>query len=388
MSESKQLAEKIHMFYNLLYHIDDYINNKKERKDQLRVSKHIRLVLREIITSQINLNYFIKKEELVSYKRGGEFYIKKSKETIEKEKEYIKQINPLSFNQKNLHTINLFYNSTNEIYVINYFSIEKIFNIIRFCFKNIISQKHKEYQDNLERNKKNKNFFLLNDNNEYNSNTILVKMVKSKVNILKSPNDTFFQYYISNGKVKGLEQKNLVGIIDKKNINNIASFNANNSCSNIYLNSNKSVSLENNNKIHNQNYCFLPYQNTNIKRINKNISLPIINVKNNNLNFYPSSLIKSSFYLPIYNRSFLMQENKKLITLYKKVGREKSKENFETNSNTASIKCFVNSSKNHNECIKRYASIDNIFCSHHKPKPTFSFGFEYKKSLPLFSTAK
>ena len=39
MSTSKEVAEKIHMFNNLLYHLDDYIKNKKERKGQLHLLK-------------------------------------------------------------------------------------------------------------------------------------------------------------------------------------------------------------------------------------------------------------------------------------------------------------------------------------------------------------
>jgi hypothetical protein len=55
MITSKELAETILMFYNLLYHLDDYIKNKKERKQQLKTSKNIRLVLREVISSIKNV---------------------------------------------------------------------------------------------------------------------------------------------------------------------------------------------------------------------------------------------------------------------------------------------------------------------------------------------
>ena len=64
MITSKELAERILMFYNLLYHLDDYIKNKKERKQQLKTSKNIRLVLREVISSIKNVKYFINKEEI------------------------------------------------------------------------------------------------------------------------------------------------------------------------------------------------------------------------------------------------------------------------------------------------------------------------------------
>ena len=156
MITSKGIAEKIHMFYNLLYHLDDYIKNKKERKGQLRVSKNIRLILREIISSKINLNYFINKEELDSYR---DLFDNKIEAIISKEQLYIKKVNPLSFNQKNLHTVNLFYNSNNELFIINYLVLDKILSIIKFCFVNIIKQKNKEYIEKLE--KKYKNDFVL-----------------------------------------------------------------------------------------------------------------------------------------------------------------------------------------------------------------------------------
>jgi hypothetical protein len=155
------------MFCNLVYHIDDYINNVYQKKDQSYVSKNIRLVLREVISSKINLKFFINKEEIDRSK--NEKILEKK---IQKENKYIKKINPLSLNQKNLNTINLFFNSNNEMYVINYLSVEKIFSIIQFCFKNILKQKNIEIKKRFER--QNKNFVLYDTQSEetnYNINT-------------------------------------------------------------------------------------------------------------------------------------------------------------------------------------------------------------------------
>ena len=168
MSNTKQLADKINMFCNLVYHIDDYINNVYQKKDQSYVSKNIRLVLREVISSTINLKFFINKEEIERSKNEKIL----EEEKIQKKSKYIKKINPLSFNQKNLDTINLFYNSNNEMYVINYLSVEKIFSIIQYCFKNILSQKNIEIKKRFER--LNKNFVLYDTQSEesnYNINT-------------------------------------------------------------------------------------------------------------------------------------------------------------------------------------------------------------------------
>ena len=297
MSEnsSKQLAEKIHMFYNLLYHIDDYIKNKKERKGQLRVSKNIRLILREIISSKINLNYFINKEELDSYKIE-----KKSEEIIKKERQYIKTINPLSFNQKNLDCINLFYNSNNEMYVINYLSIEKIFSIVQYCFIQIMKQKNIESKAKYE--KENKNFVLYNteeseiknlynnkieESNKNSKNDILNKMIKRKnftnvgrlfeIDLRKSLNDKN-----PNNSV------NVFSIINNSyKLNNIPSI-LNNNYKKKYKDKGNNLKMQIK-KINNQMNISLIRANSK-KTLKKNLSLPLINVKklgnNKNTSYY------------------------------------------------------------------------------------------------------
>ena len=163
MTTTKEIVEKIHMFFNLLYHLDDYIKNKSEKKGQLRASKNVRLILREIISSKINLNYFINNEEIDSFIN---LFPKKDKAT----RKYIQQINPLSFNQNNLDTISLFYNSNSEIYILNYLILEKIFSIIRFCFFKAMKQKNQEFQEKMKNN--NILNFVLYQHNEIKNNDI------------------------------------------------------------------------------------------------------------------------------------------------------------------------------------------------------------------------
>ena len=148
MITSKEIAEKIKMFYNLLYHLDDYIQNKKERKGQLHLSKSISLVLREIISSKNNFKYFLNKEEIDSQlsKLVSKGKIKREDESHKN----MKSITPLSFNQKNLNTINLFYNATNEVFVMNYLILEKIFSVIRFCFIETVKKRKKDLIKNYE----------------------------------------------------------------------------------------------------------------------------------------------------------------------------------------------------------------------------------------------
>jgi hypothetical protein len=226
--DSKNLAERVKMLHNLLNHIDDYINNKKERKGQLRLPKSIRLVLREVISSKINLNYFINKEELDTHTTEPQ-----NEEVNQKEKEYIQKINPISFNQKNLETINLFYNTNNEKYIINYLSVDKIFTIIQYCFNQLMRQKKLELKKKYE--KENKDFALYN-----------------------------------------IEKKNL----SKNNINFIAN-NANNKKQNIHNNTLNKILINKN--VRNKCYNPIYHDYTNERRmIIKDLNKPNNFMKNNN----------------------------------------------------------------------------------------------------------
>lgn len=276
MSNTKQLADKINMFCNLVYHIDDYINNVYQKKDQSYVSKNIRLVLREVISSKINLKFFFNKEEVESSKNERIL-----EELIQKESKYIKKINPLSFNQKNLDTINLFYNSNNEMYVINYLSVEKIFSIIQFCFKNILKQKNIEIKNKFER--KNKNFVLYNtqseEYNNYNTNT----KENNTINTINTNKTILLNKLLINKREPRKEYNyinsvNIFSILNQSyKLNNIRSVLNNNSNlkKNNYIKKRirfVKKQVNSNNKIRIIN----PIMNKSLKR---NVSLPLINEK-------------------------------------------------------------------------------------------------------------
>ena len=273
MSNSKQLADKINMFCNLVYHIDDYINNVYQKKDQSYVSKSIRLVLREVISSKINLKFFINKEEVEPSKNE-----KILEEKFQKENKYIKKINPLSFNQKNLGTINLFYNSNNEMYVINYLSVEKIFSIIQYCFKNILKQKNIEIKKRFER--QNKNFVLYDTQSgeiNYNVNT-----KENNANNTINVNKTVLINKLLINKIKprkeynNINSVNIFSILNQSyKLNNIRSFlNNNSNIKNNYLK--KRIRLVK----HINSSSKIRIVNPLIKKsLKRNISLPMINQK-------------------------------------------------------------------------------------------------------------
>ena len=273
MSNTKQLADKINMFCNLVYHIDDYINNVYQKKDQSYVSKSIRLVLREVISSKINLKFFINKEEVEPSKNE-----KILEEKIQKENKYIKKINPLSFNQKNLGTINLFYNSNNEMYVINYLSVEKIFSIIQYCFKNILKQKNIEIKKRFERQNKN---FVLYDTQigeiNYNVNT-KENNANNTINVNKTVliNKLLINKSKPRKEYNNINSVNIFSILNQSyKLNNIRSFlNNNSNIKNNYLK--KRIRLVKQINSSSKIRIVNPLIKKSLKR---NISLPMINQK-------------------------------------------------------------------------------------------------------------
>jgi hypothetical protein len=273
MSNTKQLADKINMFCNLVYHIDDYIHNVYQKKDQTYVSKNIRLVLREVISSKINLKFFINKEEVEPSKNE-----KILEEKFQKENKYIKKINPLSFNQKNLGTINLFYNSNNEMYVINYLSVEKIFSIIQYCFKNILKQKNIEIKKRFER--QNKNFVLYDTQSgeiNYNVNT-KENNANNTINVNKTVliNKLLINKSKPRKEYNNINSVNIFSILNQSyKLNNIRSFlNNNSNIKNNYLK--KRIRLVKQINSSSKIRIVNPLIKKSLKR---NISLPMINQK-------------------------------------------------------------------------------------------------------------
>ena len=262
------------MFCNLVYHIDDYINNVYQKKDQSYVSKNIRLVLREVISSKNNLKFFINKGEEIDPSKNEKIL----EEKIQKESKYIKKINPLSFNQKNLDTINLFYNSNNEMFVINYLSVEKIFSIIQYCFKNIIKQKNIEIKKRFER--QNKNFVLYDTQNEETNYNIITKENNTNNTINVNKTVLLNKLLINKSKPRkvynNINSVNIFSIINQSyKLNNIRSvLNNNSNIKNNYLKKRIRLIKEINSssKIRIVN----PLIEKSLKR---NISLPLINGK-------------------------------------------------------------------------------------------------------------
>ena len=306
---NKLLAEKVQKFCNLLFQIDDYIRNKKERKDQLRLSKNFRLVLREVISSKILLNILINNEDTIE-----NYNEKKTAEESKEERTYIKSINPLSFNQKNLNNINLFYNTNTEIFVLNYLVLDKIFSLIRYCFLEIIKQKNKELGNKLGNNKKN---FVLNNsifdefdfNSETNEENILRRMLKKK-SLIENLEQQKNKIKLSKTKIRGAKNKQLKSydaskiISENININNFykkSIANDDGKQEHYLKNQIRKINLHNKSLIKNKSAI-------NLEPLKKNMSLPLIynrKILNHNIanNFYQRQKNKMTEELKLSQKS-------------------------------------------------------------------------------------
>ena len=384
MITSKEIAEKIHMFYNLLYHLDDYIKNKKERKGQLHLSKSLRLVLREVISSKNNLKYFLNKEEIDSHlsKYISNLKIKKDDEKFKT----MKSITPLSFNQKNLNTISYFYNTKNEVYVINYLVIEKIFSIIRFCFIETMKKRKKEFIKEIEN--KNKTNFSLYKIDEINSNdliknkilkknnTFLKNSIDSKIeedqdtsssnkgiNMIK-PNRAFREK-----KMNETDQKNRVTI-------NISSM-INNNCDYLNIFSHK---YEINNDFIKNNKNLLRNLRWQVKIINDRVKLS--QIKGKQKTYLNNRIIKQESSFPI------IKTHKNVINKsMEKIGKNKNDESTLVSENKIDAKNIItNIIKSRKLNLPESTKSINKYDKHNRSG--ININYDYRRVLPLFRLSK
>lgn len=384
MITSKEIAEKIHMFYNLLYHLDDYIKNKKERKGQLHLSKSLRLVLREVISSKNNLKYFLNKEEIDSHlsKYISNLKIKKEDEKFKT----MKSITPLSFNQKNLNTISYFYNTKNEVYVINYLVIEKIFSIIRFCFIETMKKRKKEFIKEIEN--KNKTNFSLYKIDEINSNdliknkilkknnTFLKNSIDSKIeedqdtsssnkgiNMIK-PNRAFREK-----KMNETDQKNRVTI-------NISSM-INNNCNYLNIFSHK---YEINNDFIKNNKNLLRNLRWQVKIINDRVKLS--QIKGKQKTYLNNRIIKQESSFPI------IKTHKNVINKsMEKIGKNKNDESTLVSENKIDAKNIItNIIKSRKLNFPESTKSINKYDKHNRSG--ININYDYRRVLPLFRLSK
>ena len=166
MTTNKIIAEKINVFLNLLFHLEDYINNQQQREEQLHISEQVKIILNEVASSERDKQFFYRGADMNNETEEDneiEYEFKLNKLTENKIK-YIKRINPQSFNQKNLEVVNYFYDSAGETDMINDILKQKIFSIIKYCLTHIMQKKNQEKEKEIYSKV---NFALINKNNYY-----------------------------------------------------------------------------------------------------------------------------------------------------------------------------------------------------------------------------
>ena len=181
MTTNKIIAEKINVFLNLLYHLEDYITNQQIREEQLHISNNVKLILSEVADSPKVKAYFYKGVDINREYEDNEIEPEfKIMRLTEDKIKYIKKANPQSFNQKNLQLLNYFYNSSGEADMI-YDSIKyKMLAIIKFCLTQIMLKKYKEKEKEIYSKI---NFVLISKNNK-----LLRELKNSKSSIFDSIN--------------------------------------------------------------------------------------------------------------------------------------------------------------------------------------------------------
>ena len=163
MITNKVIAEKINVFLNLLFHLEDYINNQKIREEQLHISDNVKNILSEVAYSEKVKDYFFHGADANHDHDESEVDpIFKPMTLTEDKINYIKKANPQGFNQKNLELLNFFYNSTGEIDMINDLIKSKILSIIKNGLTQVMLKKLKEKEKKIYSKI---NFVLVNKNN-------------------------------------------------------------------------------------------------------------------------------------------------------------------------------------------------------------------------------
>ena len=387
MITSKQIAEKILMFNNLLYHLDDYVRNKKERKSQLQIPKSLRLVLREIISSKKNIKYFLSKEE-IDLRLGALLPIKKQKKLDEPYK-IMKAISPFGFNQKNLNTLNFFYDSRNEVYVLNYIILEKIFSIIRFCFIETIKKKKKEIMKKIENKNKNNFSFRKIDNYEayslIDNNTNNINTSRSNKNCLKKEPkikiEEEFDTSSTNKGIKRIESNNIFKTkrmkeISKKNHVNISSLiNNNYNFKNNFL----SQDIQNNNFMNNNINSLLGNLRWQVKKVDNRVWLSKIKIKKDrNPMKKQCSFPLISDYKYIFNKS--LEKNRK---------KENEESSLLNENKTDERNVLLNIMKSKKINSLRTTLFNSIHNMHNiQNKSEIENNYDYKELFPYFKITK
>ena len=112
MITTKYVTDKIKIFLNSLYHLDKIKNTINLSNNEF---KDINIILKEVLYSEKLYHYLKGNMHIFNYLNNESKILSEEK----KENKKLDNLNLYSFNQRNISTLHKFYNSKNEIELMN-----------------------------------------------------------------------------------------------------------------------------------------------------------------------------------------------------------------------------------------------------------------------------
>ena len=231
MISTKNIADKIKIFLNSIYHLDNNKNNIRLSNNEFKIINNL---LDEILDSEILYHYFKGNENIYKYLNNKQQQIlidDKNNNLINNNRNF------LSFNQKNITTLNNFYILNNELDIINNIINNKIFSIIKYVINRAIIDIKFQNSGKKKENKNLNQYILINkakNNNKaylYNNNK-LIKQNKSEIkikvlNLSAKKNKFKYNKDKSNDNFHDLISQNLSNIITNQETEKVNNYNKN-----------------------------------------------------------------------------------------------------------------------------------------------------------------
>lgn len=207
MSNNSSIDASLYLFLKTLYDFTPYLRNPDEQEKLIDMPDSVKKVLREIVDSKIFYELLMDNE----YKKAEQKRIEKQRRKEERERQLIegiktvsiedenyennlkllknkRSINTSCFNQRNISTLNQYYNSVNEMMCIKDSVINKIKKIehdsVISCFE--IENKNKIIHDKfifMNPKKKNRLIYAYNSVNKTTKKSSNTKSLSNKVYI-------------------------------------------------------------------------------------------------------------------------------------------------------------------------------------------------------------
>ena len=196
------LESAIFLFFKTLYDFNPYLRNPDEQESLINMPKTVKIILREILTSEIFTKLVLSNETKKAEEKAREKALRREErkkqllegiksfklqaENYESNLKLIKNkrsLNTSCFNQRSISTLNQYYNSVNELICIKNIVLNKIQKIQR---ESVISCIELEQNNKIIHNK----FIFINPNKK---DTFLQEISEKKKSKIKSSNESKYK---------------------------------------------------------------------------------------------------------------------------------------------------------------------------------------------------